>query len=119
MPLVNQVAQSVHAVALFTDASLPPVPSSLEVHPLVSFPEAVSWPDFVVIDLPIKILPELRGLLGLNAGEQLPCPAQVLISIPMPCGGIGECSACAVDARRGWKLACKDGPVFNLDELEW
>jgi len=38
--------------------------------------------------------------------------------VPMPCGGLGDCGLCAVDLKRGWKLACKDGPVFDLNELE-
>ena len=47
-----------------------------------------------------------------RAGE-----AQALIVTPMPCGGIAECGVCAVTVRRGWKMACKDGPVFDLKEL--
>jgi NAD(P)H-flavin reductase len=37
----------------------------------------------------------------------------------MPCSGLADCGVCAVPARRGYKLACKDGPVFDLDELDW
>jgi NAD(P)H-flavin reductase len=40
-----------------------------------------------------------------------------LVVAPMPCGGLAECGVCAVTTRRGWKLACKDGPVFDLGEL--
>ena len=35
----------------------------------------------------------------------------------MPCGGAAECGICAVPFGRGWKLACKDGPVFELNPL--
>jgi len=51
------------------------------------------------------------GLAG-RAGE-----AQVLVVTPMPCGGLAECGVCAFTTRRGWKMACKDGPVFDLSEL--
>jgi dihydroorotate dehydrogenase electron transfer subunit len=44
---------------------------------------------------------------------------KALVMTPIPCGGIAECGACAVPAHRGWKLACRDGPVFNLNELAW
>jgi dihydroorotate dehydrogenase electron transfer subunit len=43
---------------------------------------------------------------------------QVLIAPPMPCG-LGTCGACHLKAKRGWRCACTDGPVFDLDELEW
>jgi NAD(P)H-flavin reductase len=35
----------------------------------------------------------------------------------MPCGGVADCGACAVETRLGWKLACEDGPVFDLIDL--
>jgi hypothetical protein len=30
---------------------------------------------------------------------------------------MGECGVCAVNLRKGYKLACKDGPVFDLRSL--
>jgi hypothetical protein len=35
----------------------------------------------------------------------------------MPCAGLADCGVCAVELRRGWKLACKDGPVFDLRDI--
>jgi hypothetical protein len=35
----------------------------------------------------------------------------------MPCAGLAACGVCAVQTRRGWKLACVDGPVFDLKEI--
>jgi len=43
--------------------------------------------------------------------------AQVLVRTPVPCGGIAECGVCAVTLKSEWKLACKDGPVFDWGEL--
>jgi len=106
-------------VALFTDASLPWLPAALEVQSLPNIPEALAWADFLAIDIPLKSLAGLRLLLGLGAGERLPCPGELLIETPMPCGGLADCGACAIPGRRGWKLACKDGPVFDINELEW
>jgi dihydroorotate dehydrogenase electron transfer subunit len=34
----------------------------------------------------------------------------------MPCG-MGACGACGVDTQRGYRLACTDGPVFDLTEV--
>jgi NAD(P)H-flavin reductase len=43
--------------------------------------------------------------------------AQVLVRTSIPCGGIADCGVCAVMTKSNWKLACKDGPVFDLKEL--
>jgi hypothetical protein len=134
LPLAQQALQRGDAVTLFTDAPLPALPASIEIYPLESLPDATGWADCLGIDLPLEALPQLRGRLGLNKGVRLMCPAQALVYTPMPCGGLAECGACAVpapSARRGavpggraagwlrYWLACQDGPVFDLNELEW
>ena len=55
-----------------------------------------------------------EGTLELWAPTQNPGAGQALVTLPMPCGGLGECGACAVPIRRGWKLACQDGPVLDV-----
>jgi hypothetical protein len=30
---------------------------------------------------------------------------------------MGKCGVCAVKVKRGWKMACVDGPVFDLKDL--
>jgi hypothetical protein len=92
---------------------------TIEAHPLAALPESLVWADLLAIDLPLARLPELHGCLGLGAREPLPCLMQVLVLADIPCGGLAECHVCAVPVGRGWKLACKDGPVFDLNELEW
>ena len=119
LPLASQAVKEHLAVALFTDAPLAGLPAALEIQPLSALSEALSWADFIALELPLGALPELRPRLGLSAADRLPCPAQALITTPMPCAGMAECGACAVPSQRGWKLACKDGPVFNLNELSW
>jgi NAD(P)H-flavin reductase len=107
-------------VALFTDLPLPQLPSDVEALPLKSLSESRAWADFMAIDLFLEDLRNLRARLGLHGGESLSCPTQALVVTPMPCGGMGECAVCAVPTRRGkWKLACKDGPVFELNDLDW
>ncbi len=107
------------SVALFTDASLPWLPAALEVQPVQNVLEALAWADFLAVDIPLLSLTGLRRVLGLGAGDRLPCPGELLVETPMPCGGLADCGACAVPGRRGWKLACKDGPVFDINEIEW
>ena len=43
---------------------------------------------------------------------------QVSLEENMACG-IGACLGCVVKTKTGNKLACKDGPVFNANELLW
>jgi len=119
LPLLAQAAQARAGMTLFTDLALPSLPSALEIHPLNILPEALDWPDYLVFDLPLQRLEGLRQVLGLGDGAILPCPAQVLITTPMPCAGLARCGACAVPGHRGWKLACEDGPVFDLRSLSW
>jgi NAD(P)H-flavin reductase len=119
LPLAEQALHQNAAVAIFADCPLPVLPPSLEAYPLSNLPEALSWPAYLALDLPLELLPGLRQRLGLPEGSRLPCTAEALISTPMPCRGMAECGACAVPASRGWKLACKDGPVFVCSEIVW
>lgn len=119
MPLVHQVSSRHTGVTLFTDLPLPSMPASLEAYPFSSLADALDWPDFMAIDLPLDSLPELRALLRIRDGNRLPFPAQVLITTPMPCAGLARCGVCAVPSVRGYKLACEDGPIFDLSTLKW
>ncbi len=119
MPLVYQSAKTNLGVTLFTDLSLPKLPAMVEMYPLATLAGSLDWPDFMALDVPLERLAELRDVLGLPHGSGLPCPAQVLITSPFPCSGMAQCGVCAIPARRGWKLACEDGPVFDLSVLIW
>lgn len=119
LPLAQQALARGSVIALFTDAPLPPLPAAIEVNPLNSLPEAISWADYLALDLSTAALPRLRHILGLQHGEHLSCPAQALIVVDMPCAGLAACGTCWVPARRGILHACSDGPVFALDQLEW
>jgi len=44
--------------------------------------------------------------------------AQISLEEHMACG-IGICFGCAVKTRHGYKRVCKEGPVFNADEIIW
>jgi hypothetical protein len=119
MPLVAQYQQPHRNMVLFSDLPFPHIPSAMEVFPISSLAEVMDWPDFMVMDIPLARLPDLRDVLSLRDGKNLTCPAQVLVRTPMPCTGMAKCGVCAVPAHRGWKLACEDGPVFDLHQLKW
>ena len=117
--LISQALERGMDLTLFADMLVPPLPASVEVSPLSALPETLAWADFLALDIPLENLSGLRSILGLKPEQHLPCPAQALIFTGMPCAGLADCGACAVQSRRGWKLACQDGPVFDLNELEW
>ena len=45
-------------------------------------------------------------------------PCQVSLEARMACG-TGACLGCAVETKNGFKMACKDGPVFNGEDIKW
>ncbi len=45
-------------------------------------------------------------------------PLQVCLEEYMACG-IGVCLGCAVKTKSGYKMVCKDGPVFDAAEIIW
>jgi NAD(P)H-flavin reductase len=119
LPLIPNALEQGVDIALFAQVALPQLPTAVEIHPLSALPEMIAWADFAAFDLPLKSLYVLRDMLGLLPYAKLACPAQALITSPMPCLAMAACGVCAVPARRGYKLACKDGPVFDLNMLRW
>lgn len=109
--------------ALFTASpsplfsSSPFLPLALEINPLADLPAALAWADFLALDVPLERLPDLPKLLGLSNDRYLPCPAQALVLTPMPCGGLADCGVCAVGRGHNVRLACTEGPVFDLKDL--
>ncbi len=124
LPLACPALDSGADVAIFTPEPLPAdflafLPPAIEVHPLTALAESFAWIDFLALELSRQTLPDLRSILGLPPHIKIPCRTQALVTTPMPCGGMADCGACAVPAHRGYKLACKDGPVFDLNQLFW
>ena len=117
LPLASAALARQVAVTLFSDLRLPALPAALEAFPLEALREALAWADFLAMDVPIEDLDKLGDRLGLAAGGKSLYPGQALVQTPMPCAGLAECGACAVKTRRGWKLACEDGPGFDLKAI--
>ena len=119
LPLLKHALAENAALVLFWDAQpnhdiLHLLPAMVEVSPTASLVENLDWMDYLAVDLELDKLPQVDTLLGtLNP----PFEGQVLVRTPMPCRGIGKCGVCAVKTHHGWKLACIDGPVFDLQEV--
>jgi hypothetical protein len=113
LPLAEMALNKGVEVALFTDARLPRLPTQVEASPLRALLEALSWGDYLAFDGTPGDYEAIGESLNLSPATRLPCPAQMLVYLPMPCGGLGECGVCALPGKgRKYKLACVDGPVF-------
>jgi len=111
-------------------AAVPPpffLPASVEYH-VVSGDEPVAaalqlldtatlqWADLLAVALPQADLPALaervrRGKLRWERGF-----AQTALLQPLVCC-VGVCDVCQIETRRGRRLGCVDGPVFDLRDL--
>jgi hypothetical protein len=116
LPLVGPALNQGAAVLLLTDSPPESLPAEVEVmRPAPSaLAEAAAWGDYVALDLPREMLHDE----GSNVAAAVkPADGQALVSTPLPCGGMADCGACAIHLRRGYLLACEDGPVVELKQL--
>lgn len=118
LPLAQRGLAQQAAVTIYAQNTPFGLPAEVEVLPLDLLVEAPGWADFIALDVPQRRLGELRERLGLKPFQGPTCPIQVLVIAEMPCGGLARCGICAVALKRGWALACSDGPVFDFNQLE-
>src|SRR5215213_2499109 len=116
--LIQQGLKQDAAVVLVCDSAADDLPDDVEVQPLSALGDIVEWADYVAFDVARENLPPLRKRLGKQSQLSTGMRAQILIRTAIPCGGLAECGVCAVVLKSEWKLACKDGPVFDWRELE-
>ena len=106
------------AATLLGERPLPlgDLPAEVEVRfGFEALPEALDWATSLYADLPAEALAEVRrGLRERGRPGRLQARA---FRLPVTPCGVGACGACAVPAGRGWKLACVDGPWFDLTEI--
>lgn len=79
-----------------------------------AFPEYLTWCDqaFVSASVPMQ-----QALYRIVRDRGTSKSVQMLVQAPMACG-TGICDGCPVFPQRGGvKLACTDGPVFDMGEL--
>jgi hypothetical protein len=105
------------AVVLLTDRTVNNLPEEVEVQPLAALEDVLTWSDYRAVDA------QRESLAGLDEGiksalrNHASLHAEILVRTPAPCGGLAECGVCAVTVKGTWKMACKDGPVFNISDL--
>lgn len=111
------LAQNAELV-LLTDAPPAGLPAALEISPLAALAETARWADYLALDAPRAAIPAIQNILKPDSLTYYSgYTIDILVETPLPCGGLGECGVCAVPQRKGYRLACKDGPVFDLKTL--
>jgi dihydroorotate dehydrogenase B-like protein len=105
------------AVVLLCDSRLDNLPDAVEVQPVSALSEVMDWADYIAFDVARENLPKLNERVFNGNPAKALSEAQVLIRTPLPCGGMAECGVCALTGKSGWKMACKDGPVFNWNDF--
>jgi NAD(P)H-flavin reductase len=105
-------------VVLVSDSALDDIPEAVEVQPIQAMLDIYQWADYVAFDVARENLNQLREKFGRMNQAKGPREAQVLVRASMPCGALAECGICALTIRHDWKMICKDGPVFEMKELQ-
>lgn len=116
--LIRPALKKDAAVVMVSSTTTENLPDDVEVQPPSVLDDILEWADYVAFDVARENLPRLRERLAKRNQLSAGLGAQVLIRTAIPCGGIAECGVCAVTLKSDWKLACKDGPVFDWRELD-
>jgi dihydroorotate dehydrogenase electron transfer subunit len=88
-------------------ASSPSLPATLS---------PVSWADQICAALPSDQLAALTAAVRTAKYRWDRGFASALLEGPLVCG-VGACGVCAVELRRGTRMLCADGPVFDLRDI--
>ena len=76
----------------------------------------ISWADQICAALPHDQVAALANAIRAVKYRWDRGFASVLLEGPLVCG-VGACGVCAVELRRGSRLLCSDGPVFDLRDV--
>ena len=78
-------------------------------------PQVQDDADLLIASGPVSLL---RNLARMRSDGLLTIPTTVLMLPRVECR-TGECGSCTVPTRNGPRLACTEGPAFDLDEVDW
>jgi hypothetical protein len=114
LPLIHLGLERGVNLSLCSDHLPTNLSPQIELNPNIE--EALTWADYLALDVSMEAIPRIRAYLGLSMHDIPTIAAQALIAPPMPCG-LGACLACVVRGHHGWHPACVEGPVFELKRL--
>jgi len=114
LPMVRLMNYPDARVTLFSNAPMVDLPPEMEAYPMQDFPDSLDWADFFIVDLPLENVDSLSMIFPQTVLRPVGIRGQVLVQGKMPCCGVGKCGVCSIKVKRAWRLACEDGPVFDL-----
>lgn len=80
-------------------------------------PQYIPWADQIFACGPMPMFTSLRNQVLQHRIGRRP-GVQLSVERTMACG-VGACLGCVVETRRGMRTSCVDGPVFDMEELQW
>jgi NAD(P)H-flavin reductase len=114
--LMQAALQSSADIAWVSETCSLPLPPQVELLKPAELHDAILWADACATALPLHEISTLIEGMRLSSAEA--SKFEVLIDTPLACGN-ARCGVCSVQTKKGWQLACKDGPVFHLGELQY
>jgi len=91
-------------------------------------PDFLDWADQIYACGPLDMYKTMANLAvdpspstgedGRRRGESKLRKCQISLEVRMGCG-VGACYGCTINTNRGLKKVCRDGPVFELDDILW
>ena len=118
LALADQALAAGAEVVVLSDQPLADLPAEIEVLPMEEMSAALKWADFCGFVCAYDDLPVFTRLM-IDSDSEHPKEMQVLVVTDMICAEGAACGVCALPTRKGWRLACKDGPVFNYNDLDF
>ncbi len=115
LPLAARALNQGAEVVLCSGEGAWELPLAVETRPLDEVAGLVNWADYIAVDIRLEDLEHLGDRLKSRVPRSV--SSEVLVLTPMPCGGLAQCGVCALTTTKGPRLACEDGPVFELSQL--
>jgi dihydroorotate dehydrogenase electron transfer subunit len=82
-------------------------------------PDFLDWADQVYTCGPLEMYEAMAEMLLRAKRSNLKlAKCQVSLEVRMGCG-FGACYGCTINTKKGLKRICRDGPVFELDDIIW
>jgi dihydroorotate dehydrogenase electron transfer subunit len=128
---VSTAAQLYHfsLVGAKKRSRLPPLPNRVQFVPVTEdgstgqkgmatdfLPDFLDWADQIYACGPIEMYKTM--LLTADSRQLTAKKCQVSLEVRMGCG-FGACYGCTINTKKGLKQVCRDGPVFELDDIMW
>ena len=80
-------------------------------------PDFLDWADQIYACGPVDMYRAMAEQI-VTPKEAKPLECQVSLEVRMGCG-IGACYGCTINTKKGLRQVCRDGPIFELDDIIW